>query len=578
MSGVALLCSRVVIEVSLSGIVATLSRDVTETLGAPMEIYGGEYDRAVKAPRSEWMRYPYRKSPSRESFSQAMFRLLGMPEVVSDISGNVTIHQMLRLVYADQLSPVDDLFRFERFDQASLRDTVGRLLCGAYSSSLYDNDQRIRVLTKEFDGMQAELRSLFAILGRNDEAVTSSWIEAERAVLAAKSKDVQGEIERAERELFSAKDEITLKVQNDAYTKVQELQAKLAEYSAQRDRLALTMADSASFIASLYVKIEALRDSESVASHIEEVRFQTCPACYAAIDGNEEASAHACHLCKTPFDAERARTRIAGLISEAAVQVKQSEVLQAKRQERLAALDAQRRELHGAWQAAARRLASVQRLPSSEARQRLSELNRQAGYLERQLEDLEQKSRMIQHVKELSDRKDSLNTEITRLRSENEALRFAQEKTLRQGYTLISNEVRSLLRGDLRRQDSFEKAEAVNFSFNDNSISIDGNTYFSASSRAILKSSFVLGFLAAAAKASFFRHPRFCMIDALENMGVEVQRSHNFQMQILKISEQLPSQHQIIFATAMIAPDLDDEAYTVGRFSTRDEPTLAIDA
>jgi len=26
----------------------------------------------------------------------------------------------------------------------------------------------------------------------------------------------------------------------------------------------------------------------------------------------------------------------------------------------------------------------------------------------------------------------------------------------------------------------------------------------------------------------------------------------------------------------MIAPDLDDERYTVGKFSTRDDPTIAI--
>ena len=66
------------------------------------------------------------------------------------------------------------------------------------------------------------------------------------------------------------------------------------------------------------------------------------------------------------------------------------------------------------------------------------------------------------------------------------------------------------------------------------------------------------------------------MIDTLENMGVEAIRSQNFQMQIKRISSELPAEHQIIYATAMIAPDLEDETYTVGRYSTLDEPTIAI--
>ena len=57
---------------------------------------------------------------------------------------------------------------------------------------------------------------------------------------------------------------------------------------------------------------------------------------------------------------------------------------------------------------------------------------------------------------------------------------------------------------------------------------------------------------------------------------MEITRSHNFQLQLARISEEAPSQHQIIFATAMICPDLDDERYTIGKASTRDDPTLDI--
>lgn len=143
-------------------------------------------------------------------------------------------------------------------------------------------------------------------------------------------------------------------------------------------------------------------------------------------------------------------------------------------------------------------------------------------------------------------------------------------------YTRISDEVKELLKNDLRRQDIFEDPEDISFTFGQNKISVNGENYFSASSRAILKSSFYLGFLAAATKTEFFRHPRFCMIDTHENMGVEAIRSQNFQLQVLRISRQSPVEHQIIYATAMIEPELEDEVYTVGAFSTSDEKTIDI--
>jgi len=57
---------------------------------------------------------------------------------------------------------------------------------------------------------------------------------------------------------------------------------------------------------------------------------------------------------------------------------------------------------------------------------------------------------------------------------------------------------------------------------------------------------------------------------------MEVIRSHNFQHQIARVSANNKVEHQIIFATTMIAPDLDEEEFTIGKFSTRDDPTLAI--
>lgn len=575
-SDAAKLCTTVQIEVEINGNVATLRRDISTEPGQPMDIFGGDYESSQKATQDQWIRYPYKRSQSKESFSQALFRLLGIPEVANDISGNLTMNQILRLLYADQLSPVEHLFKFDgQFDSPLLRDAVGRLLCGAYDGELYQNELSIRMLQREFDSVSGELRSLYAVFGKTGEALTLDWIEAEKHTLEAKRAALQKAVEEAERQTFvgAAEDQFTLKAQEKAYKEVQNLQEKLLEAKQERDALSLEIADSAEFIASLKQKIDALRDSSAVANHFNHVKFETCPACYSPLDAPSDTI---CQLCKTPFDPERSKSRIVALINDTAIQLKQSEMLQTRREAKVEDLAARYAKVEAEWRAAARRLSELQRLPSTDARDRLRALHREAGYLEHQLEELERRRATIEKLHQLSQRKEELNQSVTRLQSRNEALRVAQEGRLKLAYTAVAEEIADLLRHDLRRQDAFEDPKRVEFDFSMNRITVDGQSYFSASSRVVLKTSFIVGLLAAATKHSFFRHPRFCLIDTIEDKGMEPQRSHNLQMQIARVSSTSKAEHQIIFATVMIAPDLDDEAHTIGDFSTQDDPTLKV--
>jgi DNA repair exonuclease SbcCD ATPase subunit len=267
-SDVALLCTRVILEVKLNGHVATLSREISDQHGREMEIFGGDYESARAAPRAEWVRYPYRRSASQESFSQALFRLLGIPEVASDVSGNLTIHQILRLLYSDQLSPVEDLFRYEsRFDPPALRDAIGRLLAGAYDAALYDNEVKIRELTREFDAKSGELRSLIAVLGTSEHSLNLDWLQAQLRSIEHERATLQTQIETAERELYTkaGDDEMTLRAQEESYAEVQRLQASLGDAQQERDSLMLAIADSASFITALEHKLAALNDASATA-------------------------------------------------------------------------------------------------------------------------------------------------------------------------------------------------------------------------------------------------------------------------------------------------------------------------
>lgn len=577
-STAALLCSRVYLEVELNGMVVTLARDISKTAGSPMDIFSGAYELSLKQPANAWNRYPYRRSLTTESFSQALFRLLGMPDVSLEVSGNITMHQVLRLLYADQLSPVDEIFRFEQFEQKDTRDAIGRLLCGAYTNELYENTQSLKSLKKEFDKIDAQLRSLFVVLGKAEQEVaTTDWLSAEREELLKQKRQVEQETDALERKMASiSSDPISMKEQAECYDFVKRKQVEIAKTKQAIHSLVLDIADSDAFVNGLKEKVNNLRDSAVVARNLEEIKFHSCPACFSILDSEEDALTYACHLCKTPYDSEQVAARIAGLVNESAVQIKQSEVLQGRRREKLLKLEEDLESLGKEWKSSAQKLSSMLGRPSTENQQLLRELQRRLGYIDRMIEDFDQKSKMAGVISSLSQRKTELQLRIISLGEENLGLRRAQQDRLNRAYLLISEEVKHLLHNDLRRQDSFENAKGLSFSFEKNRLTVDGESYFSASSRAILKSSFFAGFTAAASEEEFFRHPRFCMIDTLENMGVEEVRSQNFQRLLVNRSAKLKARHQIIYATAMIDPELNNASYTVGRYSTRDEPTIEL--
>ncbi|MFK4510326.1 hypothetical protein IQ17_03162 [Bradyrhizobium daqingense] len=575
-SDIALLCTRVLVQVSLNGNVATLARDITEKSGQPMDIFGGQMDDALKASAAAWARYPYRRSESRESFSQFLFKLLDIPEASNEASGNVTIHQILRLMYADQLSPIGTIFKFEQFDPPLLRDTVGRLVFGAYENELYANELRLRQLDKEFTGVSSELEAISKLVGQTEQILTPSWLEAERRRVQEERKAIDLQISEAERVVYESglKDSLSLEAQRRAYAEVQKLQGEIGRVTAAIDASKFEIADAGRFIADLEAKLRALNDSSATSDAFGKITFQYCPACYSAIEAQHPE--HACHLCKTPFDSERARSRLVSLVNDTSRQLKQSRSLQKDRTEELGRLGGSLVELNSRWQSASDKLTRSVQAPSSQALQNLRTLQRAAGYVDRQLEDLENKARLSAVLEGLIARKGELNAEIGRLADRNAALKAALSKRLSVAYGAVEKEILALLRADLPREQAFIQATSVQFDFAANKLGVNNQSYFSASSRVILRNSFFVGLFGAATKDPSFRHLRLCILDSIEDKGMQPDRSHNFQRMLIAVSQAAVCEHQTIFATSMIAPELDIPNLTVGHYSTLKRPTLNI--
>lgn len=570
----ALLCEHIWLEVEFNGNPAVLRRQIDVSSQSAMEMLGGRYDQSVSAPIEAWKRYPYARSKNQESFSQAIFRLLGMPDVAVEGTSSITVHQILRLLYADQLSPTESLFRFEGYDPENLREAVGNLLCGAFDTEIYELQQLKRAKEREFTEASAELKSIFRVVGGGDESMSLDWIEQRRKTLVDERETLSAQLLITEEAFYSSQssEKITLQAQNELYKQVQKLQMDMRQKQADVDSVEFEISDSSAFIKTLISRLEALRDADLAAEVVGTVRFATCPACYAEVADHDRTIA-ACHLCKTPLDTERARERIVGIINELSIQVRQSERLQEIRVDRLKSLQVQLNALQANWKLKAKELADLSSVPTSKVREEIRDLQRRLGYVDKSIEDIEAQVKLANKIGDLSAKKTQLDQDIQSLGTRISALQLSQTDRLRTAKASIEKNIIEILRGDLKRQDSFENPEHVKFSFAKNTITVDDHTYFSASSRVVLKAAFLVGFLKAALQDRHFRHPRFLMIDITEDKGIEQARSHNFQKQVIEMSDQVQVEHQVIVGTAMPWPSIRPELF-VGRHSTLQQGTL----
>lgn len=140
----------------------------------------------------------------------------------------------------------------------------------------------------------------------------------------------------------------------------------------------------------------------------------------------------------------------------------------------------------------------------------------------------------------------------------------------------ISDNAVRFLRADLPSEEHFEVAQKVTVDVGVNSFAVDGRNQFSASSVTFLKNAVHFAFLFSSLELDFFRYPRLIICDNIEDKGMVAARSQNLQRLIVKRSSQFDVEHQIIFTTSMIAPDLNNATYCVGDEYTHENKSLKI--
>lgn len=559
---------QVYLEITTPAGLLTLMRHVSTNAGRPMAIFFGSLEVALSST-SQWQTLPYRRPDHGYSFSQVLFKAIGLPESISDGASNITMHQLLRLLYVDQLTPVQRIFRVESFDTWQTRQAVGDLLSGIGGYDLFEKQIALRETEKLYEAAATNYRSLVEVASGYGEKILSEYIEAEVAKKVGERRRLLGEINELVANSNSQLDREKLKkVISDTSKDFNRARRAVIKLEEEIEVLEYEISDAEDFIRHLNKSLADFDDAAITFFALGHLAFEYCPSCFAPVQSKEPDR---CQLCGTKRVDGGDDSRTLAVRLDLQMQLKESESLQAERitelNDKKSALRIARRVL---WRASsAIELAQSEMVTGRESV--IAELSRKVGFIDSEIEGLQKRLELAKRIQAASEAKEDLNTRVTRLKAEIEAIVRAQGERKFEAYRLISNETKKLLDQDLQEHSDFGDVENISFEFSGDWIAINGekNRAGSASGMVILKNSFTAGMLNASLISQRFNLPRWMLFDNIEDKGMVEERSWNFQRLIVAMSRGSKTPHQIIFTTSKIAPELDKSELVVGRRYSR---------
>ena len=565
-------CDEVHAEVQTPRGKLTLKREIN-TSQQPVQVFFGPVEEATESTVEGWESFPIRRQANYESFSQVMFQSMRIPEARSDGASNITMHQLLRLCYSDQRTPTQRLFRFERFDTHSIREAVGDLICGVKTFELYETELDRREEEKRLDEVKVQLRALQRVFGDGDEFTAPEQVDTEVSQLRAEAESLRGEIERVEDFVESEQVDAFLQERKNAQAILIRERREIANLEIIEKNLEYEMEEINEFIEYLDELKEKVTFAEATSNFIGSIEFTHCPACGEQLEATNTNLTN-CIVCKQPIDQETNSTKFNLIFLDLDLQTRESrQLIEQKKSERrtvLSKLRTLRHEHEKVLSSFNLRFSTSNGPQDAFLRPRIKRL----GQIETKLEFLLKDRERAEQFADLSKMKIACEQRIKRIREKETVLRALSEKRRSKAHSQTSESICSILRSDLPRQDEFVSAARVEIDFRNDSVSLDGQSNFAESSNVILKNATVFAFLLAAANDQEFYHPRFVLIDNIEDKGMEEERSHLFQQTLINTTEELESPFQVIFTTSMVNPELELEKYTIGPPYTSVNPSL----
>jgi hypothetical protein len=319
----ALACDTVTAELQINGVDIVIRRFVSEDSRQPLQIFWGSLNDAPDIGTIGWEMYPYSRSANKESFSQKFFQILDLPQMRGMEGDSITLHQLLRLIYVDQISPYDSLLRTEPFDSSLKREAIGDLMLGLYDRSIHDDQLELQQKTRDLESARSEIRALEHVLRELDIKTDSKEFEKARAKTEEALLRINSDID----ELTKPDSTVTPLVAADELTQKRLVELRKA-HSAALEKLQsakFEIEDSKLFIKDIDVKLIALQDSISARRGLGTISLEYCPVCLTPIEDHK--SGNRCGLCKSDVNSSAVDARAIRMMSELEMQKRESSEL-----------------------------------------------------------------------------------------------------------------------------------------------------------------------------------------------------------------------------------------------------------
>lgn len=567
-------CQYVYTQIDINGCVITLKRElklsddgrVDSMVG--LTIFWGDIDETLKnACESNY--FGYRATDKTKSFSNALFEIMDMPLVVGD--NNITMHQLLRLMYVDQESPTGSLFMYEQFDSQTTRETVAELLMGIYDADLYISKLNIKEYKKQLDDVSVEIKAIKTSFSRPEEC---------------SSMFLKNTIKNKEAEIVKLSEYITKKrtgqeVKTKYSKKIDRLKESVVKlrllYSRllnDQNYLQSEIDDTEMFIIALENRQKALADSISVRKSLEGLVLDFCPECLTKLDNHVE-NGH-CRLCKAPIDNTKGIRQAKRYELELSFQIKESKIV-------LEQLNTELVEKKSAISGTKSELDTYETLLTQELKSTISpqdeevdEMIYHKGLIEGEILQYRTMLERASYYEGLIEKKEQLQSLIAK----EERFINAKEAQQQKNRAIVENKIKEIgiyfLQHDLQRQQEFTQADEFNVDFSNNIVYLSNkHSKYSASSNFYLKIVARFALFMASLEIPFMRFPHFIFADNMEDKGIEIGRAQNFQKVLInKLSEYDINNYQVIYTTSYITEALDNSPYVVGEKYTKDNKSL----
>lgn len=556
-------CTNVCAEIELNHRIFCVKRDIEVGAIPKIDIFEGPFEEAMQSLVG-WQSYGPRRSDNKNSFSQIVFELLGWGASKTDDFANLTMHQVLRLLYADQETPANKIFRAEpqNADSESVRLAVAEFLLSLDDLEMHRVRQELLVANRMFDKANSELTAILQVLGK-DSAYSVEKLNNEIA-------DVLGDIKRFELEQKSIPPENADSFQDTVNPEITILAAEIEQLStviAERDAdLGLYVAEIADCIAfnvSLDGRKKALLESKATFEAIGSVSFKQCPCCNAKT--SVVTDENICPLCKSERTPEEHSSAYLRILTELEFQEKQNEKLLGDLKFRLETETVARNVLIQELSAKKTFLRNIAGA-TSKHEAGIIQSSRKLGFAESQVANLSEKILIVQKVDELRTARRNYGLQITDLNELMISLMAAGAARRARVLQGIGERALAILERDEEYEPVFKNATKTEaeIDFAKDRWLVDGRSKFSGSSNFFKKNALHVAMLSYAISDPKCRHPRFLILDDIENGGMTAPRSQNFQRILLDAIRGRENQCQVIVATAMVDPSLDNDMFGVG--------------